>query len=85
VVSEAEIGHRADHRDQRDNGGHPLALAIARRHKIGDGGDVLRFRQAHHALHQRAAECDHQHRAEIDRQKIDARADGEAHRAEKRP
>ena len=68
-----------------DGGGDRLALAVARGDEIGDRGDVLRFRQLDHAAQQRRAERDHQDRADIDREKIDAGAGGETDRAEERP
>ena len=80
-----DVGNRADDRDHRDGGGDRLALAVARGDEIGDRGDVLRFRQLDHAAQQRRAERDHQDRADIDREKVDAGAGGEADRAEERP
>ncbi len=82
---ERDIGNRSDDRDQRDGGGNRLALAVTRGDEIGDRGDVLRFRELDHAAQQRRAERDHQHRADIDREKIHAGAGGETDRTEERP
>ena len=80
-----DVGNRSDDGDQRDGGGDGLALAVAGGDEVGDRGDVLRFRQPDHAAQQRCAERDHQDRPDIDREKIDAGAGGEADRAEERP
>ena len=80
-----DVGNRSDDRDQGDGRGNGLALAVARGDEVGDRGDVLRFRELDHAAQQRRAKPDHQDRADIDREKIDAGAGGESDRAEERP
>ena len=82
---ERDIGDRSDQRDQRHGHRHRLALAVARGDEIGDRGDVLRFRELDHAAQQRRAQSDHQDRADIDREEIDAGAGRKADRAEERP
>ena len=44
---QGDVGNRADEGDQADDGGDPFALAVAGRHEIGDGGDVLGLRHPH--------------------------------------
>ena len=80
-----DIGHRSDDRDQRDGSGDRLALAVARADEVGDRGDVLAFGELDHAAQQRRAQPDHQDRADIDREEIDAGAGGKADRAEEGP
>jgi hypothetical protein len=80
-----DVGHRADDRDQRHGGGDRLALAVAGGDEVGDRGDVLRLGELDHAAEHRRAEADHQDRADIDRQEIDAGAAGKADRAEECP
>ena len=69
-----DIGHGADHRDQRHDRGDELALAVARGDEVGDRGDVLRLGEPQHLQDQRIAEADHQDRPEIDGQEIEAPA-----------
>src|SRR5262249_16993300 len=69
-------------RDQRDGGGDSLSLAVASSDEVGDRGDVLRLGKPHDAHDQRRAEPNHQDRAEIDRQEVEAGAGGEPDRAE---
>ena len=80
-----DVGHRADDGDAGGGGGHGLALAVARGDEVRDRGDVLRLRQLDDAHQQRRAERDHQDRADIDREKFDAGAGRESHRAEECP
>ena len=80
-----DVGNGADNGDQRDHGGHRLALAVARGDEVGDRGDVLRFGQPHDAQQQRREQADHQHRADIDRQEFIAGARRRADRAEEGP
>ena len=82
---ERDVGHRADDRDHRHGGGDRLALAVARGDEVGDRGDVLRLGELDHAPQQRRAKPDHQDRADIDREEVDAGAGGEADRAEEGP
>ncbi len=80
-----DVRDRADDRDQRDRCGDRLMLAVARRDEVGDRGDVLRLGEPHDMHDERRGEPDHQHRAEIDGEKIVAGARGEPDRAEERP
>ena len=80
-----DVRHRADDRDHGHGGGDRLALAVARRDEVGDRGDVLRLGELDHAPQQRRAQPDHQDRADIDREEIDAGAGGETDRAEEGP
>ena len=80
-----DVRHRTDDRDHSHRGGDRLALAVARRDEVGDRGDVLRLGELDHAPEQRRAKPDHQDRADIDREKIEAGAGGETDRAEEGP
>src|SRR5690606_22872415 len=61
-----DVGQRADDRNDGYNGGHGLALPVARRKEVGHRGDVLAFRQADDPQDQRPAEREHQDRADVD-------------------
>ncbi len=80
-----DVGDRSDDSDQRHGGGDGLRLAVTGGDEVGDRGDVLRFGQAHDARDQRRAKADHQDRAEIDGQEVEAGARGEADGAEEGP
>ena len=82
---QGDVGDRADQGDDGDGRRDRLALAVARGDEVGDRGDVVGLGQPHHAHQQRRAKADHQDRAGIDRQELDAGAAGEADRAEERP
>ena len=69
-----DVGNGADDRDQRDGGGDRLALAVARRDEVGDRRDVLALGEPHHARDQRREQPDHDHRADIDGEKLVAAA-----------
>ncbi len=78
---QCDVGHRADDRDQGDRRGNRLALAVTGADEIGDRGDVLRFGELDDPAQDRGAARDHQHRADIDREKIDAAAGRKSDRA----
>ena len=59
-----------DERDERGDRRGRLRLAVARRHEIGDRGQVLRARKFGDPSDKRRAEADDEDRANIDRQKI---------------
>ncbi len=82
---QGDIGHDAQHGNQRHGGGHRLGLAIAGGEEIGDGRGVLRMGDARDSRHQRPAKAEHQHRANIDRQEIQAVGGSQPHRAEESP
>ena len=77
-----DIGHHANGRYRRDKGAQRLALAIAGREEVGDGGDVLAFGDFGNALQKRPAKGKNQDRPDVDRQEIKARARGDADTAE---
>ena len=52
---QGDIGHRANHRDDRDKGCDQLRLAIAGGHEVGDGSDVLALGEPHDTQDQRIA------------------------------
>ena len=58
----------------RDERGDALVLAVARGDEVGDRGDVLRLRQPHDPHDDRRAQPDHQDRADIDREEVEAGA-----------
>ena len=80
-----DVRHGTYDRDDSHRGGDRLALAVARRDEVGDRGDVLRLGELDHAPEQRRAKPDHQDRADIDREEVDAGAGGETDRAEEGP
>ena len=80
-----DVGDHADDRDQRDRRRDGLALAVTRGDEIRDRRDVLPLGEADDADHQRIRKADHQHRADIDREKIKSGARSDPDRAEKRP
>ena len=82
---QGDVGHHADHRDRRHQRRHRAGFAIARRHEIGDRGDVLRVGKARQPGEKRIAEPENDDRPEIGRQEVKAMRRGEADRAEKRP
>ncbi len=82
---ERDVGDGAEDGDQRDGGGHRLALAVARGDEVGDRRDVLRFGEPYDAQNERQAEPDHQDGADVNGQKVEAGAGGEADRSEERP
>ncbi len=82
---ERDIGNGADDRDQGHQRRHALVLAVTRRDEIGDRGDVLRLGEAHDPNEQRRGERDHQHRPDIDREKVVAGARRQADRPEEGP
>jgi hypothetical protein len=80
-----DIGDRADDGDHSDSRGDRLVLAVARCDEVGDRGDVLRLGEAHDVHDERGGEPDHQHRPDIDGEKIVAGARGKPDRAEECP
>ena len=82
---ERDIGNRSDDGDQRHCRRDRLALAVARADEVGDRGDVLPLCELDHPAQQRRAQADHQDRADIDRQEVDAGACGETDRTEEGP
>ena len=82
---QGDVGQRAGHRDDGDDGGHRLALAVARGEEVGDRGDVLALGEPHDAQQEAPAEREQQDRPEIDREEVVARGGGEADAAEERP
>ncbi len=77
-----DVGHHANGGDRRNKGAQGLALAIAGREEVGDGGDVLAFGDFGDALQKRPAKGENQDRPDIDRQEIKTRARGDADTAE---
>ena len=53
---QGDVGQRAGHGDDGDDGRHSLALAVARRQEVGDRGDVLALGQPHDAQQEAPAE-----------------------------
>ena len=80
-----DIRDRSDERDQADDSGHPFALAVSRGDEIGDGRDVLRLRHPNDPCDEHVSQSDHQDRAYIDGEKIEAGAAGEPYRPVERP
>ena len=52
---QGDIGQRAGHGDDRDDGGDGLALAVAGGEEVGDRGDVLALGQPHDAQQEAAS------------------------------
>jgi len=77
-----DVGHDADHRDQRDQAGQQRALAVAARDEVGDRGDAVALGDAQHLAQHQPGQHHRQHRTEVDRQEPDARAGSPAHAAE---
>ncbi len=75
-----QIGHGADHRDQRGQHRDAPAAAVARAEEVGDGGDVLALRHGDDAAHQRQGEHHHHGGADIDQREIEAAGDRTADR-----
>ncbi len=80
-----DVGQRAGDGDDRDDGSHSLALAVARGEKVGDRGDVLALGNPHDTQEQAPAEREQQDGPEIDGEEVVARGDGETDAAEERP
>ena len=79
---DGDVGHDANGCDRRDKGAQGLALAIAGREEVGDGGNVLAFGDFGNALQKRPAEGKNQDGPDVDRQEIKTRARGDADTAE---
>ena len=82
---QGDVGNGADHGDEAHERRDALALAVAGGDEIGDRGDVLRLGDAHDPGDEGLAEADHQDRADIDGDEVEAGAAGEPDRAEERP
>ena len=67
-----DIGNGADDRDQRHHGRDGLGLAVAGSDEVRDRRDVLRFCEPDDPHDQRRAEADHEDRADVDRQEVEA-------------
>ena len=67
-----DVGHDADHRDDRDQAAEQLALAVARGDEVGDRGDAVRLADADDLAQHVPPQRRHQRRAEVDRQEADA-------------
>ena len=80
-----DVGDHADDRNQRHRRRDRLALAVARSNEVRDRRDVLPFGEADDANHQRISKADHQHRADIDGEEIEAGARRHPDRAKERP
>jgi hypothetical protein len=80
-----DVGDHADDRDQRDGRRHRLTLAVARGDEVGDRGDVLALGEPHDADDERIGEAHHQHRSDIDGEKVKAGARRHTNRTEERP
>ena len=76
-----DVRRGPDERDERRDRRGRLRLAVARRHEIGDRGQVLRARKFGDPSDKRRAEADDEDRANIDRQKIESMLRREADRA----
>ncbi|GAA4249448.1 hypothetical protein GCM10022293_12740 [Azospirillum formosense] len=79
------MGQGAEQRDERDGGGHRLALAVTGRQEVRDGGDVLGFGDADDLVQQRPAQREEQNRTDIEGQEAVAAGRGHADAAEKGP
>ena len=82
---QGDVRQRAGHRDDRDDGRHGLALAVARGQEVGHRGDVLALGQPHDAQQDAPAEHEQQDRPEIDGEEIIAGRCGQTHAAEEGP
>ena len=82
---QGDVGNGADHGDEAHERRDALALSVAGSDEIGDRGDVLRLGDAHDPGDEGLAEADHQDRADIDGDEVEAGAAGKADRAEERP
>lgn len=80
-----DIGNGADGGNAGGKRGDAEALAIARRQKIGDGGDVLGFGQPHDMAQQPVAKRKDENGADIDAKKLKPALRGKPDRAEKGP
>ncbi len=80
-----DVGDRADQRDERHERRDPLALAVARRHEVGDRGDVLRLGDLNDAGDECLAKADDEDRADVDGQEVEAGPGRQPDRAEEGP
>jgi hypothetical protein len=80
-----DIGNGSDERDQADEGGDPLTLAVASRDKVGDGGNVLRLRHPDDPGNEGIAQADDEDRADIDGEEVEAGMARKPHRSEEGP
>ena len=82
---ERDVGQHADRGEQGGGDADDAALAVARGEEVGDRGDVVLLGQPHHLAQHRIAHHDHQGRAGIDQDEVDARGRGAADRAVEGP
>jgi len=82
---QGDVGQHADGREQCRSHADRTALAVARGEEVGDRGDVVLLGKAHHFAQQRRARSDHQHRAGINQDEVDARRRRAAHRPVESP
>ena len=75
-----DIRRRAGQSDEGGGRRDGLRLAVARRHEVGDRGQVLRPGEIGDAPDEGRAEADDQHRADVDRQEIEPVLGGEPDR-----
>ena len=80
-----DVRQHAYHRDRGDEHCDRLMPAVARADEVGDRRDVVALGDADDALQQRRTEHEHDHGAEVDRQKIPAVRRSVPHRAVERP
>ena len=80
-----DVGHDADHRDQRHETREQRALARAAGDEVGDRGDAVDAGDADHLADHDPAQDHGEGGTEIDRQKPDAAGCGAAHAAEVGP
>ncbi len=67
-----DVGHDADHRDQRHQPGQQRALAVTAGDEVGDRGDAVGARDADHLAQHQPGQQHRQRRSEVDRQEPDA-------------
>ena len=63
-----DVGHDADHGDQRHQPGQQRALAVAAGDEVGDRRDAVAARDADHLAHHHPGQHHRQRRPEVDRQ-----------------
>ena len=69
---QGDVGHDAHHGDQCHQAREQRALAVAARNEVGNGGDAVRFCNAHHLAQNHPAQNHDQCGSEVDGQKPDA-------------
>ena len=82
---QCDVGHDADHGNQRHQPGQQGAFAVAAANEVGNGGDAVGLGDADHFAQHHPAQHHGQGGAQVNRQKPDAAGGGAPHAAKVSP